>query len=295
VESEGAIVVPFGPEDGKELANTPLLIRKRDGASLYGTTDLATVEHRVKTWAPAVIVYVTDVRQQLHFKQVFCASRKMGYDLDFRHVWFGMLRFADGSVAATRGKGQAINLVDVLDEAVRRARAVVDARSAQLPDDERAVIAEAVGTAAVRYADLSQNPQSDIIFEWDKMLSLEGNTAPYLMYAHARCCSILRKGGLEGLEPPPILPAHPTERELCVRLVRTPEVILAAAANARPNMLCDHLYEVAGVFARFYHDCPVLAEEDEAVRSSRLGLVVATARTLKTGLGLLGITALDRM
>src|SRR5690606_37477707 len=159
--------------DGKGLG-APLLIRKRDGAALYGTTDLATIRHRMETWSPDLMVYVTDLRQQQHFRQVFAAARKMGYtDVELQHVWFGVLRFPDGSVPSSRA-GNTINLVDVLDVAAARAREVVDRASPELPEDERAAIAEAVGTGALRYFDLSQNPQSDIIFDWDRSLSLEG-------------------------------------------------------------------------------------------------------------------------
>ncbi len=292
--SEGAVVIPFDASEGKGLSKAPLLIRKRDGASLYGTTDLATVRHRANTWTPERMVYVTDVRQQLHFRQVFAAARKMGFENDYRHVWFGMLRFADGSIAATRGTGQSVNLVDVLDEAVRRAREVVDERSAELPEEERAAIAEAVGVGAVKYADLSQNPQSDIIFEWDKILSLQGNTAPYLMYANARACSILRKAGDTPVGP--ITIGHEAERALAVHLLRFGELVEQAVHTARPNLLADYLYEASSLFSRFYLDCPVLKSDVPAdVRSSRLGLVSATAHVMAAGLGLLGIEALERM
>ncbi len=294
--SEGAVIVSFSPEDGKGLSKSPLLIRKRDGAALYGTTDLATVRHRESTWSPDTIVYVTDTRQQLHFRQLFAASRKMGYDLDFRHVWFGMLRFADGSIAATRGGGPMVNLVDVLDEAERRAREVVDSKSPHLSEEERAAIAAAVGIGAVKYADLSQNPQSDITFEWDKMLSLQGNTAPYLMYAHARCHSILRKSGQPDFVPATIAPSEPFERGLAIQLLRLPEAILLAAHTNRPNLLAEHLYQLATAFGRFYDECPVLKDDVAAdVRSSRLGLVRATATALAAGLNLLGIEPLRRM
>jgi arginyl-tRNA synthetase len=296
VENDGAVIVPFTSEDGPGLDEAPLLVRKRDGASLYGTTDLATVQHRVRTWDPEVIVYVTDVRQQLHFRQVFAAVRKMGVQRDLRHVWFGMLRFPDGSVAATRGAGELVNLIDLLDEAVRRARAVVDEHSPDLSDAERAAVAEAVGIGAVRYADLSQNPQSDVTFEWDKMLAMQGNTATYLLYAHARCHSILRKGDREGLVPSAITLGHPHERELALALVQLPEVLAVAASAARPNLLCDHLFGLAQVFARFFSSCPVLKEGVEPeTRESRLHLVAATARGLALGLELLGIRALERM
>jgi arginyl-tRNA synthetase len=294
VPSEGAVVVPFTADDGKELANTRLLIRKRDGASLYGTTDIATVLHRVETWAPERAIYVTDVRQQLHFKQLFAAVRRMGIGLELEHVWFGMLRFGDGTIAATRGGGQSVNLKDVLDEAAARARAVVDEKSPELSEHERASIAEAVGVGAVRYADLSQNPQSDIVFEWDKMLSLQGNTAPYLMYAYARCCSILRKGGQDAVAS--IVLTEPAERALATHLLQLPEAALAAASNSRPNLLADYLYELASRFAQFWMACPVLHEGvAPEVRASRLGIVVASARALRIGLSLLGIVPIERM
>jgi arginyl-tRNA synthetase len=296
VPSEGAVVIPFGADDGKELANTALLVRKRDGASLYGTTDIATILHRVETWAPEVVVYVTDTRQQLHFKQLFCTARKMGIELDLRHVWFGMLKFGDGTIAASRTGGQLVNLVDVLDEAVARARAVVDERSDELSEAERGTIAEAVGTAAIRYADLSQNPQSDIVFEWEKMLSLQGNTAPYLMYAHARCCSILRKAGAQPGEAPTIVVADPAERALAIHLLQLGEVVVSAAASGRPNQLADFIYELSSRLAQFYLNCPVLrADVPAETRASRIGLVAATQRALHIGLGLLGIEAIDRM
>ncbi|MFM2162628.1 MAG: arginine--tRNA ligase [Pseudomonadota bacterium] len=297
IPSEGAVVVPFSEVDGAELAQAPLLIRKRDGASLYGTTDLATIAHRHATWAPDVYVYVTDTRQQLHFKQVFQAARRAGWDFDFRHVWFGMLRFEDGSIAATRGEGQSVNLVDVLDEAVRRARTVVDERSAELPEAERAGIAEAVGTGAVRYADLSQHPQTDIVFSWDKMLALQGNTAPYLMYAHARLASILRRAEVApDAAWTPARVAHAAERTLALTLLRTPEVVVAAAQTHRPNLLADHLHRVASDVASFYTDCPVLhADVPPDVREARLTLVRAARAVLGKGLDLLGLVALDRM
>ena len=220
----------------------------------------------------------------------------MGLDVRLHHAWFGMLRFGDGAVASTRS-GQTLNLVDVLDTAAQRAREVVDEKSAQLSEQERAAIAEAVGVGAIKYTDLSQNPQSDIVFEWSKMLSMEGNTAPYLMYAHARCHSIFRRAGVEpGFEPGEIIVGHPRERTLAILLLRTSEVIASAAEHWRPNLLADHLYQVASAFAGFWRDCRVLGDDVPAqVSTSRLALCLATSRVLAIGLNLLGIKALTRM
>ncbi len=293
--SEGAAVIKFTDADGKGLADTVLVVRKVDGAYLYGTTDLATLRYRMATWGPRRVVYVTDTRQQLHFKQVFAAARRMGWTgPELIHTWFGMLKLPEGMVMATRG-GSAVRLVDLLDEAARRARAVVDEKSPELPEAERAAIAEAVGVGAVRYADLSQNPQSDVTFDWDRMLSLEGNTAPYLMYSYARCRSIQRKGGISAPTVEGLAVSHPHERELALALLRTPELVVAALETSRPNLLCDHLFGLAGAFNRFYYELPVLDAETPALRQSRLALVEAAARVLERGLGLLGVSALARM
>ena len=293
-DDDGAVIIPFTADDGKGLQKSPLLIRKSDGAALYGTTDLATVDHRMETWQPDTIAYVTDVRQKLHFRQVFAASRKMGHTVDFAHVWFGMLRFADGAVASTRA-GQVINLVDVLDTAAERAYQVVSSKSADLNEAERREIAEAVGLGAVKYADLSQNPQTDITFDWDRMLAMEGNTAPYLMYAHARCRSILRKAKEQGYVAAEIQFNEPTERNLAVTLVRTPELIETAAHSWRPNLLAEHLFQVTSAFGTFYRECPVLRADSTQVIQSRLALVTCTAHALKIGMELLGLKALERM
>ncbi|MFK7929328.1 MAG: arginine--tRNA ligase [Myxococcota bacterium] len=297
IVDNGAVIVPFEPEDGKGLAKNPLLIRKTDGAAMYGTTDLATVLHRMETWAPKRVVYETDVRQSLHFRQVFAASRKMGVDVDFVHVGHGMLKLG-GDVASTRA-GTVLNLVDVLDTAVEHARTVVDQQSATLPDDERAAIAEAVGVGAVKYTDLSQNPTSDIHFDWDRMLAMEGNTAPYLMYANARCHSIFRKSGrveLQDWTPTALRLDHETERALAILIARTPEQAAAAAEAARPNLIADHCFHLAKAFARFFAECRVLdPQNDEATTTSRLTLVWASSRALELSLGLLGLTPLTRM
>jgi arginyl-tRNA synthetase len=299
VVDDGAVIVPFEPEDGKGLAKNPLLIRKSDGAAMYGTTDLATVLHRMETWSPDRIIYETDVRQSLHFRQVFAASRKMGVQTDFVHVGHGMLKFDGDVVSSRKGGGGPLNLVDVLDTAVAHARTVVDRESGELPEDERAAVAEAVGVGAVKYTDLSQNPSSDIHFDWDRMVANEGDTAAYLLYANARCHSLFRKAGvgeLAGWSATPLQLSHDAERALAVRIARTPEVIEAAAEAARPNLLAEHCFQLAKALARFYAACRVNdPENDPATTASRLTLVWATSRALEAGLRLLGLTPLPRM
>ncbi|MFT7517970.1 MAG: arginyl-tRNA synthetase [Kiritimatiellia bacterium] len=298
IVDKGAVIVPFTGDDGKGLKKNPLLIRKADGASLYGTTDLATVKHRVDNWSPDRVIYETDVRQQLHFRQVFAAGRKLGYDLDYHHVGHGMLRFAGGDIASTRAGG-ALNLVDVLDTAVDHARTVVDSLSGHLPEQERAAIAEAVGVGAVKYTDLSQNPSSDIIFDWDRMLAIEGNTAPYIMYANARCHSIFRKsdlGLLADWAPRTVVLTHATERALALAIARTPEIAMVAAESNRPNLLAEHVFGLAKAMARFHKECRVLSgDNDEQTTFSRLTLVWSTSRALELCMELLGLTPLARM
>ncbi len=292
-ESQGAVIIRFGPEDGKGLEDSPMLIRKADGAFLYATTDLATVRYRLDRWHPDRILYVTDSRQQLHFRQLFAACRKLGWDeAELIHVWFGTLVTPTGAMSTRQGN--VINLRDLLDEAVRRARALVDEKSPHLPDEERAEVAEALGIGAVRYADLSQNPQSKVVFEWDRMLAMDGNTAPYLVYSHARCRSLQRKGGVERPTVEGLAIGHPLERQLALHLVRYPEVFEAALASQRPNLVAEHLFGLANRFNRFYYELPVLKAE-EPVRTARLALVEASRRVLSAGLDLLGIRALDRM
>ena len=293
-DSEGAVVIRW-PEDGpKGLADTVLVVQKQDGAFLYGTTDLATLQHRQDTWSPDRVVYVTDTRQQLHFRQVFDAwgRWKPEHTMELVHTWFGMLVLPEGAMS-TR-KGNVIRLLDLVEEAVRRARAVVDEKSPDLSEDERTEVAEAVGTAAIRYADLTQNPQSNVTFTWDKMLSLEGNTAPYLMYSLARCRSIQRKS-----EEVPSLAALGAvgqfERALVMHLLRFGDAVTVAAGVYRPNLLCDYLYETANIFNRFYREERVLGAATSEDRARRLALVEATASTLERGFGLLGIQPLARM
>jgi arginyl-tRNA synthetase len=293
-DSEGAVIIRWGEDGPKGLAETVLVVRKQDGAFLYGTTDLATLAHRRETWDPDRVVYVTDTRQQLHFRQVFDAWGRWheGHGMDLVHTWFGMLVLPEGAMS-TR-KGNVIRLMELVDEAVRRARVVVDEKSPDLSDAARAAVAEAVGTAAIRYADLSQNPQSNVTFTWDKMLSLDGNTAPYLMYSYARARSIQRKGEVE-----PSVAAlgikGPFERGLVMQLLRYGAMVATATGVYRPNLLCDYLYETANVFNRFYREEHVLGAATSEDRQRRLALVEAAAVVLGHGFGLLGIEPLERM
>ncbi len=285
--SEGAVVVRFESD--------VVVLQKRDGAVTYATTDLACLRYRLERWAPARIVYVTDMRQQRHFQQLFEVARRAFIGAgsagpELVHAWFGMLVLPEGAMS-TR-KGNVIRLVDLLDEAVHRARAVVDAKAPELDEATRAHIAEAVGVGAVRYSDLCQHPQTNVTFDWDRMLSLDGNTAPYLLYSHARCASLLAKAG----EPPSLdalVLSHSLERELALALARYPEAVSGAIRSLRPNMLADYLFEVANRFNRFYHELPVLTGGD--ARASRVALVEASRRVLRHGLELLGLQVLERM
>ncbi|MBV8126562.1 MAG: arginine--tRNA ligase [Planctomycetaceae bacterium] len=292
-ESEGAIVV-FTAE-----TSAPFIIRKRDGAFNYGTTDLATIKYRAATWNPQQILYVVDHRQGDHFRQLFAVARRWGYDqVDLEHVAFGTILGADRRPFKTR-EGDAVGLESLLDEAVSEARKVVDANSPDLDQEARARVAEVVGLGAIKYADLSQNRLSDYVFDWQKMLAMNGNTATYLQYAYARIQSIFSKGEIDPRtlrkQPPELVLNHPAERGLGVRILRLPEVLELAAAELKPNILTDYLFDLANAFSTFFEECPVLKAESTSRRDSRLAICDLTAQTLKFGLELLGIEVIDRM
>jgi arginyl-tRNA synthetase len=294
-QSEGAMAAFF--EDVPELKENPALVRKSDGGFNYTTTDLATLEYRLKTWHPEEVIYVTDGRQQLHFKQVFTLFRRWHPEAPMKlaHVWFGTILGEDGKPFKTRS-GETIKLADLLDEAQERAFAVVSEKNPDLPEEQRREIARIVGLGAVKYADLSQNRQSDYVFSWDKMLALTGNTAPYLQYAYTRIRSIFRKGEttVEAIAGASLALAAPHEILLAKHLLNFGFVLEAVAADYRPNFLCTYLYELAGLFAGFYENCPVLKSEG-AERSSRLALCELTAQVLKQGLEVLGIETPEQM
>jgi arginyl-tRNA synthetase len=292
-ESEGAIVV------FTEETKAPFIIQKRDGAFNYGTTDLATIKYRVETWHPQQILYVVDHRQADHFKQLFAVARKWGYDqVDLEHVAFGTILGNDRRPFKTR-QGDVVGLESLLDEAVAEARKVVETNSPDLDAEAKARVAEVIGLGAIKYADLSQNRLSDYVFDWSKMMAMNGNTATYLQYAYARIQSIFRKGGLapESIRQvhPEIILNHPAERALGIRILRLPEVLEQAADDLKPNALTDYLFDLANAFSTFFEECPVLKAESPARRDSRLAICDLTARTLKFGLDLLGIEVVDRM
>ncbi len=293
-ESDGAMAV-FFPDDA-QLADKPAIVRKRDGAANYTTTDLATLQHRMSEWSPDEIVYVTDGRQQLHFQQLFTIFRRWQTETAVRleHVWFGSILGPDGKPFKTR-RGEVVRLADLLDEAQERAFTVVSEKNPDLEESQRREIARVVGLGALKYADLSNNRQSDYIFDWDKMLALQGNTAPYLQYAYTRVRSIFRK--VDGFDLGAAKLAVHADEELALakHLMNFGQTLEMVADDHRPNFLCNYLFELAGHFGRFYEACPVLKAEAEAERNSRLALCELTGRVLKTGLGTLGIEVTEVM
>lgn len=274
----------------------PVIVRKADGGFGYAATDLAAVRFRAETLTADEIVYVVDARQSQHFAMVFAVAREAGWlppEVRAEHVAFGMILGTDGRPFRTRS-GDTVKLVDLLDEAEERAAAVVAEKNPDLSDDERAAVARVIGIGAIKYADLSNDRVKDYVFDWDRMLAFEGNTAPYLQYAHARIRSIFRRaeGTTHGSS---IVLGEPAERDLALQLLSLPSVVVATAEHLQPHRLCTYLYETASAFTTFYEKCPVLRAETDELRSSRLALCELTARTLALGLSLLGIEAPDRM
>jgi arginyl-tRNA synthetase len=293
VPSEGALVI------FTESTNAPMMVRKRDGAYTYATSDLAKVRYCEDQFKADRLLYVVDSRQGDHFKQVFEAARKWGYDqVDFQHIAFGTVMGADRRPYKTRD-GDVVGLESLLDEAVAEARKVVDENSPDLDEVERAKVAEIVGLGAIKYADLSQNRLSDYVFDLKKMVAMTGNTATYLQYAYARIQSIIRKAETtpEAVRAAnsPIVLGMPAERDLAVQIVRLPEMLDHVASELRPNILADYLFGVANAFSGFYENCPVLKAPTPESRQSRLALCDLTARTLRRGLELLGIGVVERM
>jgi arginyl-tRNA synthetase len=311
-ESEGAVGVfsdgslppkedPFLVNRDGEWTADPALVRKSDGGFNYTTTDLATIDYRLKTWSPDEIVYVVDDRQSPHFKKLFLIFARWQPDaakkVKLVHVGFGKIMGDDGKPFKTRS-GDTVKLGDLLDEAEERAFKIVSEKSPELPEAQRREIARVIGLGAVKYADLLPNRQSDYIFSWDKMLALQGNTAPYLQYAYARIKSIFRKAAGTsdaGSRTANLRLAAPEELALAKHLLNFGLTLEAVADELRPNYLCNYLLELAGKFTSFYENCPVLKAGTEAARNSRLALCDLTARVLKQGLETLGIEVVEQM
>ena len=290
-ESDGALVVEFEEE------KLPLcIVRKSDGGFNYATTDLATVQSRIEEFHPDAIIYVTDERQQLHFKQFFTISEKLGWDANLKHVWFGLMRLPEATFSTRQGN--VIKLEKWLDDAEAHALEVVKGSSPDMPEAQQKEVARAVGIGAVKYFDLSQNPQSLITFTWDKALAMDGNSAPYLQYACARIASVQDKYNERFPEGNPssfpIQINEDIERKLAVHLLRFPAAVLRAVDICRPNALADYLYELAQIYSTFYQTTPFLKAE-EGTRESRVRLCALTASILKKGLDLLGIETPERI
>jgi len=300
VESQGALCVFLDQFKAKDGSPLPVLVQKSDGGFNYASFDLAAIRFRVNELHADRVIYVTDARQALHFAQIFAVADTCGWlthdaqTTSLEHVAFGSVLGEDNKPLKTRS-GENVKLADLLNEAIERAYAVVNEKNPTLPEEKKRKVAQAVGIGAVKYADLSHDRNNDYVFAWDRMLALNGNTAPYLQYAHARICSIFRKAGLTEVPEAPIPLDHPAERALAVKLLELPEVVARVEEDLRPHVLCGYLYELATAFSSFYDNCPVLTAETPELRASRLFLCHLSRRTLACGLGLLGIAAPQEM
>ena len=299
--SEGAVVVFF--RDIPELADKPCIIRKRDGGFNYATTDIATIDYRLDDLKADSVWYVVGAPQTLHFKQIFEIARQQGYRADLRHITFGSILGEDRKLMKTRS-GENVPLRELLEEACRRTRKIIDEKNPDLSESEKIDVAQKIGIGAVKYADLSQYRMTDYVFSWEKMLSLQGNTAPYLQNAYVRVRSIFRKAGESwqrhpadeevGWKPMPLQLGDSAEINLAKRLCQFAEIVPHVLNDFRPNILANYLFEVANSFHTFYEACPVLKSEEPA-RGSRLALCDLTAKVLYRGLDLLGIKVPEKM
>ncbi|NLF22934.1 MAG: arginine--tRNA ligase [Lentisphaerae bacterium] len=290
-ESEGAIVVPLDDE-GMPVC----IVRKSDGGYNYATTDIATVQSREEEFQPDRIIYVTDERQQLHFRQFFTVCRKLGSTTRLEHVWFGLMRLPEGTFSTRQGN--VIKLEALLDEAERRALAIIQGASPEMPPEQQQALARDIGIGAVKYADLSHDPQNMIVFTWDRALALDGNSGPYLQYAFARLRSLLDKyrAVCPGRDPAaaPLLLDEPIERQLALQLLQYPATVVRAAEGCKPSFLADYLFALAQLTSSFYQRFPILKAEP-AIRDSRACLCSLVARVLREGLDLLGIATPERI
>lgn len=296
VDDDGAKVVfldEFKNKDGEAAA---FIVQKKDGGFLYATTDLACVRYRVRHLHANRLIYVVDDRQSLHFKQMFAVARQAGWlpeQVKAEHIAFGKMLGKDGKPFKTRS-GDTVKLINLLNEAIERARDLVLKKNAHWNAQQAQMIGQAVGIGAVKYSDLSKNRTSDYVFDWDSMLAFEGNTAPYLQYAYTRVQSVFKKAGIDNQQIEALSFNEPLEKQLAVELLKFEDVLRSVGDNAYLHHLADYLYHLAGLFSRFYEACPILKSEGE-VRNTRLALAKLTGNTLKIGLDLLGIETLDVM
>lgn len=299
VEDEGALVVYLDEFKNKEGEPMGVIVQKKDGGFLYTTTDIAAAKYRYETLKADRALVFSDTRQSQHMQQAWLITRKAGYVPDsfsLEHKNFGMMLGKDGKPFKTR-TGGTVKLADLLDEAIERATVLINEKNTNLSDDEKTAVIEAVGIGSVKYADLSKNRTTDYVFDWDNMLSFEGNTAPYMQYAYTRIRSIFNKADVNptALAEAKIQLSDEKERALAIKLLQFEEAVQTVGKEGTPHVLCAYLYELAGVFSSFYEHCPILNAEDENVKLSRLKLASLTEKTLKQGLALLGIKTIEKM
>lgn len=298
VESEGAQVVFLDEYKNKDGEPMGVIVQKRDGGFLYTTTDIACAKYRYEELSADRVLYFIDSRQHQHLMQAWTIVRKAGYvpeSVSLEHHAFGMMLGKDGRPFKTRAGG-TVRLADLLDEAEERATKLIEEKNKDLSAEEKAKIATTVAMAAVKYSDLSKHRTTDYIFDWDNMLAFEGNTAPYMQYAYTRVASIFSKAGLSMDElTGEVKITDEKEKALVAKLMQFEEAVQAVASEGQPHLMCAYLFELAGQFSSFYEACPILNNEDDAVKQSRLKLAALTAKTIKQGLELLGIETLERM
>ncbi|QOR24391.1 arginine--tRNA ligase [Haemophilus parainfluenzae] len=299
VEDEGALVVYLDEFKNKEGEAMGVIVQKKDGGFLYTTTDIAAAKYRYETLKADRALVFSDTRQSQHMQQAWLITRKAGYVPDsfsLEHKNFGMMLGKDGKPFKTR-TGGTVKLADLLDEAIERATVLINEKNTNLSDDEKTAVIEAVGIGSVKYADLSKNRTTDYVFDWDNMLSFEGNTAPYMQYAYTRIRSIFNKADVNPttLAEAKIQLSDEKERALAIKLLQFEEAVQTVGKEGTPHVLCAYLYELAGVFSSFYEHCPILNAEDENIKLSRLKLAYLTEKTLKQGLELLGIKTIEKM
>lgn len=299
VEDDGALVVYLDEFKNKDGDPMGVIVQKKDGGFLYTTTDIAAAKYRYETLKAHRALVFSDTRQSQHMQQAWLITRKAGYVPDsfqLEHKNFGMMLGKDGKPFKTRS-GDTVKLADLLDEAIERAGVLISQKSTALSDQEKADVIEAVGIGSVKYADLSKNRTTDYVFDWDNMLSFEGNTAPYMQYAYTRIRSIFNRSqiALSDVEQAQLSITDEKERALAIKLLQFEEAVQVVGKDGTPHVLCAYLYELAGVFSSFYEHCPILNNDDQQVKLSRLKLALLTERTLKQGLDLLGIKTVEKM